>query len=44
MPWAEVLFYNGKVDFDSQNADGTEKSSHLVKELTKSKVICGEFL
>jgi hypothetical protein len=44
LPWAEVLFYDGKVDFDSQNADRTEKSSHLVKELTSSKVMCGEFL
>jgi hypothetical protein len=43
LPWAEVLFYDGKVDFDSQNADRTEKSSHLVKELTSSKVMCGEF-
>jgi hypothetical protein len=44
LPCAEVLFYDGKVDFDSQNADRTEKSSHLVKELTSSKVMCGEFL
>ena len=44
LKWAEVLFYDEKVDFDSQNADRTEKTSHLVKELTSSKVMCGEFL
>jgi hypothetical protein len=44
LPWADILFYDGKVDFDSHNADRTEKSSHLVKELTSSKVMCGEFL
>jgi hypothetical protein len=43
LPWAEVLFCNGKVDSDSQNADRTEYSSRLVKELTSSRVMCGEF-
>jgi len=36
LPWAEVLFHDGEVDSDSQNADSMENSCHLVKELTSS--------
>ncbi len=43
LPWAKVLFHDGEVDSYSQNDDRTEKSSHLVKELTSSKVMCAEF-
>jgi len=43
LPWVEVLFRNGEVDSDSQNADRMEYSCHLVKELTSSKWCVGIF-
>ncbi len=36
LPWAEILFCNGEVDSDSQNADRMEYSCHLEKELTST--------
>ncbi len=43
LPWVEVLFRNGEVDSDSQNADRVEYSCHLVKELTSLKWCVGFF-
>ncbi len=40
LPWAEVLFHDGEVDSDSQNADRVSscKRTHELEE-----VMCGEF-